>query len=134
MELVSHFCANPALMCRPPQEIFRIARMLLTDIELWSQGARARDEDGHPCLPHDARACQWSMNGALAIASNPYGITPPALLELLDGIVKEWKLVERLYLEGGVELWETCDDFNDHRPHRFVLALLDEAAARAATL
>lgn len=134
MELVSLFYQDRVLMVRPPRDIFRIARMLLSDIELWAQGARARDERGLPCKPHSPRAICWSLNGALAVSSNPYGITPPSLLEVLDGIVREWGLVQRLYLsEYGHEVWEDCDDFNDQRPYRFVLALLDEAVVQTGT-
>jgi hypothetical protein len=136
MELVSSFYSNPSLMVRSPHDIFRIVRMLLSDVELWAQGARARDENGEPCKPHSPHACCWSLSGALAIASNPYGVTPPVLLKFLDGIVQEWKLAQCYFRDPdtGYEIWEDCDDYNDNRPHRFLLALLDEAVARTATL
>lgn len=117
-------------MQRPANEILRIARILLSDPILWAQGARARDVNGVRVKPHHPRAACWSVNGAIAIASNPWGITPPPLLRLLDGIVREWGLVQPLICVDGFEIWEDSDDFNDQRPHRFILALLDEAIAR----
>lgn len=129
MELVSTFYETRALMKRPANEILRIVRMLLENPILWTQGARARDAKGKRVKPNDPRAVCWSLNGAIAIASNEQGITPPELLRLLDGIVKEWGMVAPVWLEGP-EVWEGCDDFNDQRPHRFILALLDEAITR----
>ena len=123
-------------MVRPANEILRIARMLLSDVRLWAQGARARDIEGHRVQPHDPRAVCWSVSGAIAIASNPHGITPPKIIKLLDEIVKEWKLVAIIWPPPDVdpagcpEIWESSDDFNDARPHRFILALLDEAIER----
>lgn len=133
MQLVEQYFETSALMVRPPHEILRIARILLTDISLWTQGARARDALGKKVKPHDPRAVCWSLNGAIAIASNPHGITPPGLLMFLTNIVKEWRLIVLLYKADEFELWEDVDDFNDQRPHRFILALLDEAITRLET-
>ena len=129
MELVSTFFNDRVLMKHTPRDTLRIVRMLLENPMLWAQGARARDVQGRRVTPNSPRAVCWSLNGALAIASNPQGITPPSLLRLLDGIVKEWGMVAPVWTEGP-EVWETCDDFNDQRPHRFILALLDEAITR----
>jgi hypothetical protein len=133
MDLAYKLHPNP-LMQRRAHEVLRIARCLITDVTLWSQWARARDLYGNPVRPHDPTAYCWSLNGALSVASNPYGITPPALLEFLDSILREYGLVELLYCEEGITLWETCDYFNDMHPHPEVLALLDEAARRTATI
>lgn len=130
MQLVNHYLESPQLMVRPAHEIVRIARILLSDINLWTQSANARDEYGKRVKPNHPSAVCWSMSGAIAIASNPYGITPPSLLKLLDGIVREWGLVQLLAQTPDFELWENSDDFNDKRPHPFILALLDEATIR----
>lgn len=130
MQLVSHYFETSSLMVRPANEILRIARILLSDITLWTQNAHARDELGQRVKPNHPAAVCWSINGAIAIASNPYGITPPSIHRLLDSIVREWGMVQPLFQEGGVEIWEDSDDFNDQRPHRFILALLDEAILR----
>ena len=131
MELVSTFYASPELMKRSPLETLRIVRKFLEDPEVWTQGARARDAIGQRVKPHHPSAVRWSLNGAIAIASNEWGITPPQLLQLLDDIVREWGAVEPFWLpKGGPEIWETCDDFNDQRPHHLVMALLDAAIKR----
>jgi hypothetical protein len=132
MELVSTFFADTALMKHSPRDTLRIVRMLLENPLLWAQGARARDAQGKRVKPHDPKAVCWSVNGALAIASNSRGITPPSMLRYLDSIVKEWGMVAPVWLDGP-EIWEGCDVFNDERPHRFILALLDEAIARLET-
>jgi hypothetical protein len=129
MELVSTFFNDRALMKRTPRDTLRIVRMLLDNPLLWTQGARARDEKGHRVRPNAPTAVCWSINGAIAIASNERAITPPSLLRFLDGIVKEWGMVAPVWLDGP-EIWDGCDVFNDERPHRFILALLDEGIAR----
>ena len=129
MELVSTFYANPALMKHSPRDTLRIARMLLENPVLWTQGARARDSQGKRVKPNAPTAVCWSVSGAIGIASNRWAIAPPELLRMLDSIVKEWGMVAPVWLDGP-EIWEGCDDFNDQRPHRFILALLDEAITR----
>jgi hypothetical protein len=129
MELVSTFYESRVLMKHTPRDTLRIARMLLDNPVLWTQNAMARDAKGQRVKPNSPRAVCWSLNGAIAIASNPQGITPPPILRLLDDIVREWGMVSPVWLEGP-EIWESCDDFNDQRPHRFILALLDEAITR----
>ena len=129
MELVSTFFADQALMKHSPRDTLRVVRVLLEDPLLWAQNSRARDAQGRKVRPNDPSAVCWSLNGAIAIASNVRAITPPSLLRFLDSIVREWGMVAPVW-EGDPKVWETCDDFNDQRPHRFILALLDEAIAR----
>jgi len=129
---------SEALQQRRPSDAFYMARELLGDSSRWTQGARARDVEGLPVFPHSPRATRWSMNGALAVVSNPWGITPPRLLQTLDRIARECQLVSVLcrYEVGGIrwDLWESADDFNDQRPHNYILRLLELAAQDAATL
>ena len=127
--------ARSALMRRPAVEVLRIARRLLNDPQLWTQEARARDLRGRPVRPNSPKAACWSLGGALAVASNQYGITPPTILRMLDLIVREWGMVDKLWPDDdtpGPEIWECAEDYNDIRPHHFVLALLDEAIKRCS--
>jgi hypothetical protein len=119
-----------------PSETLRAARVLITDVRVWSQHARARNSRGRKCDPNDPDAVQWSMTGAIAVVSNRHGVTPPFLLKRLDRMVVELGLVRRLFPVAGDEweagcfpIWESCDDFNDFRTHADVLELLDAAAA-----
>lgn len=40
------------------------ARELLADPSRWTQGATARDQNGHPVLPREEEAVQWCARGA----------------------------------------------------------------------
>lgn len=118
-----------------PSETLRAARLLITDVLLWTQHARARDGRGRRCAPNDPRATQWSINGAIGVVSNPYGVTPPYLLRRLDMALIKRNAVQRLFPVAGdewagecPETWESCDDFNDTRAHVEVLTLLDTVA------
>ncbi len=118
-----------------PSRTVQAARMLITDVQLWTQHARARDAWGRRCKPNSLRATQWSMNGALAVVSNPHGIAPPYLLRRLDRLAIELGMVTCLFPEpydewkdGCFEIWESCDDFNDYRTHADVLNLMDTVA------
>ena len=118
-----------------PSKTLRAARTLITDVSLWTQRARARNSSYRRCPPNDPAATQWSLNGAIAIVSNPQGVTPPYLLRRLDLAVIEMGLVQRLFPQPGeewaagcFEIWESCDDFNDNRTHADVLELMDITA------
>jgi hypothetical protein len=133
--------ADERLLCRPPVEVLKIARILLDDMWLWSQGARARDEEGLPVPPNHPRACCWSITGAIAVASNPYGITPPFFLRVLDARAWELGLLRRVMPplsrrdeELDAQLpptmtYDSVDDFNDYCYHGHVLELLDSTIA-----
>jgi hypothetical protein len=119
--------AATSLMRLSPADTFKAARMLISSSYVWTQNARARDSHGNKCAPNDPDASQWSINGALAVVSNPQGITPTWLLQCLDQLVVECGQAELLYSEGGVLLWSNCDDLNDDRSHADVLNLLTTA-------
>jgi hypothetical protein len=131
-------------MHREPVEIVRIARMLLDDIELWAQGARARTSTGRPCSPNHPDASAWSITGALAVASNPWGICPPFFLKILDARALELGLLRLVappetpreaYLDGFLPptiTHESVDEMNDYCPHVHVLELLDDLVAMLA--
>jgi hypothetical protein len=127
------FLGDATMRLRPSQTM-RAARLLITDVYVWTQHARARDASGRNCKPNDPRACSWSMNGAIAVVSNPHGVTPPFLLRRLDFMVMELGKVNRLFPQQGephhatcAEVWESSDDFNDFRTHADVLNLMDAA-------
>lgn len=121
----------PDLLWRPASEIFRITRVFLSSEVLWTQGARARDEDGRIVKPHSPRAVCWSINGALALASNPLGVTPPVLLRVLDYLARQHGLARRCSPQG---MWEDVDDVNDNCTHATVLGLLDDASLFSASV
>ena len=127
--------ARHAALRMAPSKTLRAARMLITDVSLWTQRARARNASYRRCGPNDPEATQWSLNGAIAVVSNPQGVTPPYLLRRLDIAVIELGVSRRLFPEPGevwasgcFELWESCDDFNDNRTHAEVLDLMDMVA------
>jgi hypothetical protein len=129
------------LMCRPPNQILRIARILLSDILLWSQGARARDESGRAVPPNHPNACCWSLTGAIAVASNPQGLVPPYFLRILDVLAFEMGLLRRVMNPVSAReqeldellcpsiTHESVDEMNDYCHHAHVLQLLDRAIA-----
>lgn len=124
-----------AHMRMTPSRTVQAARMLITDIQLWTQHARARDPRGRKCSPSAYNASQWSLNGAIAVVSNPMGVTPPYFLRRFDRFVVEHRLVNIVFPEPGdewadacFEIWESCDDFNDMRSHAEVLNLMDNVA------
>lgn len=129
------------LMCRPPNQILRIARLLLSDIRLWAQGARARDEEGKPVSPNHPRACCWSITGAIAVASNPQGLVPPYFLRILDALAFELGMLKPLMppinpqqeqldaLLAPTITHESVDEMNDYGQHDEILLLLDRAIA-----
>lgn len=118
-----------SLMRMRPSDTLSAARLLISDGRLWTQGARARDSKGRKCPPNDPSATQWSMTGAIAVVSNPYGITPVWMLQQLDWLAMYLGLVECLYHTDSIILWHSCDDMNDERPHADVMQFLDVAIA-----
>lgn len=128
-----------ALVRLPPAEVLLHARSLIYDPSAWTSYARARDEQGCPVSPVHPRARQWSLNGAIGRCSNEWGVTPPPILRVLDGIVFEWGATSQWWLDVGVpaeaafqlpQFWDSCDDFNDMYNHEAVLSLLLEGAQR----
>ncbi len=130
---------NQTLVQRHPNEILRIARILIGNIYTWSQGARARDDHGRPVPPNHPRACCWSVLGAIAVASNPRGLVPPYFLHTLDALAYERGFLRLVlppandwerYLDsklGPAVLYESVDEMNDFCTHTHVLNLLDAA-------
>lgn len=127
------YAEQQAVMAHSPSITVRVARALISDSRLWTQGARARTELGRKVRPNHPEACQWSIAGALAVASNSMGLTPPALLQYMDQCAQHWGLVSN-YTEidkyGEVHVvWDTIDDFNDIRPHYMIMDFMDAVAA-----
>lgn len=121
-----NYATAPTLMRLRPSDTVRAARLLISDPYLWTQNARARDISGRRCAANHPDASSWSLNGALAVVSNPFGITPKWLLSALDQLVQELGFSTVLW-EGPPALHTTCDDFNDEHNHADVMNLLDTA-------
>jgi hypothetical protein len=69
------------------------------------------------------------MNGAIAVVSNHYGITPVWLLQQLDNLAVQLRLVECMYYTDSFVLWQSCDDLNDERSHADIMRFMDAAAS-----
>lgn len=105
---------NRLMNGQPPELILQKAHDLLFNVECWTKGARARDQQGRPVRPEDPNAVSWDIEGAVSICCNNFGILPPYFMRLLDHIavsVREWKVM-------GV------DDANERLDHASILQLL----------
>jgi len=127
MDTTTQLANAYSLMRMRPSDTIRAARMLISDGRLWTQGARARTTKGYKCAPNHYEATQWSMNGAIAVVSNPYGITPVAIMQQLDWLAMHLGLVECLYHTSSIILWHSSDDFNDERAHADIMQFMDIA-------
>ena len=121
--------AATSLMRLSPADTIKAARMLISSPYLWTQNARARDSRGNKCAPNDPDAAQWSLNGAIAVVSNPRGITPTWMLKCLDQLVYDVGQAKDLYYSDHTFLQYSCDDYNDDRNHTDVINLMTTAEA-----
>jgi hypothetical protein len=101
-------------------EILVKALSLLSDETKWCQLAIALNKDCRKEKINSRNAVAWSIEGAIGLSSNPYGIIPPFILKGLDELVHE--------LTGKDE---TVGWFNDHHNHEAVLGFMQEAIRRA---
>lgn len=108
---------NALMMGQSPVLILRTAYDKIRDPERWAVGAQALDSEGKKVRPDDPTAARWDVQGAIAIACNPYGILPPWFMVYLDGLAQE---------EGATDVGQ----YNDHFRHEMVLELLTKAIGR----
>ena len=110
---------NTLMGGKHPKDILRQAHKLLEDPAHWTQGARARDENGRKVRPEDPRAVCWCLESAVAMSCNSYGILPPYFMVLLDQTAEED--FGHVY---GAPL------FNEHYGHEAIIILLKCAMTR----
>lgn len=126
---LTYFDDLDALIEQSPVEVLEQAQELLRDPDRWCVNAHATDQAGNKVRPNSEHATAFSLEGALAWASNDYGIAPPSLLHLLDEAVGRF-----LSLEDPPGICNTHDAgwFNDQFEHEDVLALLELAKEMAS--
>lgn len=109
----------PLMWGQTPLNILLRAFWVLRDRRRWVNFAYAVDEDWNEVHVTDPTAVRYSLEGAVAMASNPYGLLPPYFMKLLDEVIME------LYGEdGGVGCLE------EYCGHRTVLLVLKRAIER----
>lgn len=69
---------------RQLSDIFRIARIILSHRELWTQKAQAKNFLGRPVRPLSSAAVRWDVEGAVALALG--GPIPMEVLQFLDSV------------------------------------------------
>lgn len=113
--------ANADLMeGQSPRTILLRALWVLRDPSRWVNYTRAADVDGRAVAVDDPDAVRWSIEGAVAMASNPHGILPQFFMKLLDDVSRE------LYQEDSVNCLE------DYCDHAAVVRVLLRAIERTA--
>jgi len=111
---------NRLMMGQSPKDILQRAYDRISDPEWWAVGAQALNENGGMVPPHDTTAVRWSVQGAVALASNPYGILPPYFMQLLDEVAEEYGVI-------------TIGLLNDGFRHEIVLEALQKAIDRCSS-
>lgn len=95
----------------------------VSDEEKFSNYFFAADENWRPVKIIDPRAVRWSIEGAVGLASNDFGVVPPAILKFLDGVVHEYTGQEE-------DVGWFCQNFC----HEEVMAFLQVALGKARLL
>lgn len=108
---------NALMGGQEPWEILQNTYDLLSNEACWTQGARARDQEGVPVQPEDPNAVAWDIEGAVAISCNSFGILPPYFMVVLDQVAMEMRCI-------GV------NEANEAFTHEGVLELLSRAIMR----
>jgi hypothetical protein len=103
-----------------PAEVLRAAHWLLSNPNCLVVGHRAVDDQGRRVRPEHPSAVAWDLEGAVARASNPWGILCPMFIQLLDQLIVD---------VFGQD--QTAATFSDHNDHEHVLFLLDIACEEA---
>jgi hypothetical protein len=109
---------NQLMMGQSPVDILGKAYTTISNPGRWAVGAQALSADGYMVRPHDPRAVAWDVEGAVAMASNSYGILPPYFMLLLDSVAQSYGV-----LSIGL--------LNDSMRHEVVLEVLEKAIALA---
>lgn len=109
------------LMCgQTPQNVLLRALWVLRAPSRWVCFRRAVDANWDAVDVNDPRAVRWSVDGAVAAASNPQGVLAPYFQKLLDEVVLE------MYGEdGGINCLE------EYCSHGIVVRVLFRAAEKA---
>lgn len=105
------------------KQILTEARATISDPDSWCQHRIAKDASGHLINPSSPLARQWCLSGAIARASNNYGISPPGILQYLDSFLISGEVKNKLE-------FKKAEEFNDFYQHRYVLAYLDYVIER----
>lgn len=101
-------------------EILQRVIQLLSDETKWCQGAFAMSADGQRVKAGSPEAVAWSIEGAVGVCSNEYGVIPPNILKYLDQLVF-----------GLTGKDETVGWYNDRSTHENMLRFLHEALRRS---
>ena len=90
----------PLMGGQTPQNVLLRALWVLRDPNRWTPLHRAEDHQGKSVAVNDPRAHKWCLEGAVAMASNAWGILPQYFMKLLDEVSLE------LYREEAVNCLE----------------------------
>jgi len=103
-----------------PRNILLRALWVLRDPNRWVNYSRAVDDEGHAVAVDDPAATRWSIEGAVAMASNPHGILPQFFMKFLDEVSLA------LYQEESVNCLE------DYCGHMAIVCVLRRAIELAS--
>lgn len=117
---------------RTPSEILLATKQRLRP-DAWTKAAVARDARGRNVKPLDPNACCWCVEGALAVESNPYGLIPPILLQLIDAAAIHVATHLGLHTPNSEFSITTMAELNDMASFEVVHAALDVALEYANT-
>ena len=97
---------------------------LVEDRNRWCQEAYALDIEGNLVSAVSADAAAWSIEGALGVCSNEWGIPPPHLLEYLDQ-----RVLDYMEVPGPPGVWQDYDVgwFNDYATHETMVQFMEGA-------
>ncbi len=126
MRSVHSFFTRMNMLCqRPPRHVLQDALEILQDPHkrCRSPFAVAEDEVGQSVRPADPSAVRWSVEGAIAKVSNPYGVLPPYFMVLLDNVICD---------EFGMHC--NVPYFEDHYGHAEILRVLELAIERTPNI
>lgn len=103
-----------------PRELLQRVRKLIENPHQWTQGAWARDGEGHPWTAGPLeRADKWCLIGAIGVIST---YIPPTIRN---------KAVEAAITQLRLAGAKRIVDYNDSHTHSEVIDLLDRAIERA---
>lgn len=139
MDLLQSFMAGEWLTEEQSlSQILRKTIALLEDPARWTTEALARDASGERVSIADPSAVMFSIEGALARASNDVGVVPPAILHVLDQELLDYLGLTTLIDEvdtrqpavAGILEERDLGWFNDSYSHEEILKFLRDVLSR----
>jgi hypothetical protein len=102
---------------------------ILEDPRRWTIEAQARDQHNRKVHIDDPTAVSFSIEGALALASNDIGVVPPPVLRILDQEMLDYCGFERRAVAGIMEERD-LGWYNDAYTHDDILTFMRTMSAK----